>query len=66
MTEPTVQAVEVDGTWRLVCRYFAACGKPTLTATDHPVLGPIPICLGCAAKIDLDAADLIDVEVTLG
>jgi hypothetical protein len=61
-----VQAVEVDGVLHLVCAWFGRCGNPTLKATEHPVLGPVPVCTQCARKAHIPDSKLIDCEVTAG
>ena len=46
------------------CEWFALCDNPTSEAADHPVLGPVPICERCAAKLGITPIyDIISVEV---
>ena len=37
----------------VVCEWFARCTNLTSLAASHPVLGPVPICERCAAKLDI-------------
>lgn len=36
-----------------VCGWFALCGRPTDKAAAHPVLGIVPICSYCAARLGI-------------
>lgn len=33
------------------CAWFALCENPATTTEPHPILGPVPICQRCAAKL---------------
>jgi len=33
------------------CRWFALCTNPATTLEPHPILGTVPICDRCAAKV---------------
>ena len=37
----------------IICEWFALCINPTTQATNHPVLGPVPICKRCAEKMGI-------------
>lgn len=42
-----------DGTLRPApCMWFALCDKMAVTTEPHPILGNVPICERCAARID--------------
>lgn len=36
------------------CEWFALCTNQTSTAAEHPVLGPVPVCVRCAAKAGME------------
>lgn len=38
------------------CQWFAHCENEATTTKSHPVLGAVPACDRCAAKIDRIAA----------
>lgn len=35
----------------MICEWFLLCTQPAHTRRSHPVLGDVPICLRCAAKL---------------
>lgn len=38
------------------CQWFAHCDNQATATKAHPVLGAVPVCARCAAKIDRIAA----------
>ena len=46
-------AILTDNGLMLICEWFAKCANPTLTALDHPALGPVPTCARCAEQVGL-------------
>lgn len=42
-------AIEAGG---LICEWFALCENVAVTAEAHPILGSVPICERCKAKVD--------------
>jgi hypothetical protein len=41
---------------RVMCAWWALCGNPASMTRPHPVLGDVPICTPCDAKVaELDA-----------
>lgn len=36
----------------LVCEYFALCTNTATTAIENPILGSVPTCARCAAKVE--------------
>jgi hypothetical protein len=46
----------------LICAWFALCNNETTTGLLHPVLGAVPCCTRCAAKIG-ETAKLIEIEI---
>lgn len=30
-----------------LCQWFALCFEPATTHRDHPIIGPVPVCLTC-------------------
>jgi hypothetical protein len=55
--------VKIDGTFYLVCQYFAACQNPTLKAVDNPATGITPVCQRCATRMGIPAGRLMDCEL---
>lgn len=45
-----------------LCEWFALCVREAVTARPHPLLGPVPICALCDAKIGHIAGELSDEE----
>jgi hypothetical protein len=39
---------------KTLCAWFALCDNETMTALDHPVLGPTPCCERCARQVGAD------------
>lgn len=37
----------------VVCEWFALCTRETTQATQHPILGPVPICARCAERMGI-------------
>lgn len=33
------------------CQWFALCDNAAVTTEPHPILGDVPICARCAAKV---------------
>jgi hypothetical protein len=33
------------------CQWFALCDRPATTTAAHPIIGQVPICARCAAKL---------------
>lgn len=36
-----------------VCRWFARCVRPAFAHVEHPILGPVPTCRECIARMGL-------------
>jgi len=36
---------------KLICRWFALCRREAVATEHHPILGEVPICRECAAKV---------------
>ena len=34
------------------CEWFALCENAATTTRSHPILGPVPICERCDARVD--------------
>lgn len=34
-----------------ICEWFALCDNPATTTRSHPILGDVPICDRCDAKV---------------
>lgn len=34
------------------CEWFAACDRPAVTLTPHPLIGKVPTCQRCAEKLE--------------
>lgn len=56
-------AVRTPDGLRLLCEWFAKCANTTEHATEHPVLGFVPICHRCAAVARI--TDLFEIELTV-
>lgn len=52
------QAIEVNGRLELVCEWFARCMNSTLRATEHPILGTVPVCTRCAMRHGLKTVEI--------
>jgi hypothetical protein len=39
------------------CKWFALCDNPATATAAHPILGAVPICARCAAKLARLTAD---------
>lgn len=53
-----------DGQFEAVCLYSARCDEVAEQATEHPVLGELPICAGHIAFAEIPASDLRDIVIT--
>lgn len=47
-TKPRFPAQAVPGE----CGWFALCERPATTTRPHPILGDVPTCDRCAARVD--------------
>lgn len=60
---PQYQAVETPEGMKMVCGWVAACTNTTDKATQHPILGPVPICTQHAQQHDI--SELLDIDVSV-
>jgi hypothetical protein len=43
--------ISAETTEVVTCSWFLLCENPATMTKPHPVLGPVPICDRCAAKL---------------
>jgi hypothetical protein len=48
---------------RLICQWFAACGKPTDKVAKHPTLGHVACCDDCARKLGITDRTVVEITV---
>lgn len=45
------RGAHLESDWVPVCEWFALCDNTATTTQPHPILGPVPICDRCKAKV---------------
>lgn len=48
-------AISIYTETETVCEWFAMCLNVATTTQPHPILGPVPICDRCKAKVEANS-----------